>query len=72
MNRNIMKLGVVLVVLYVALFAKLNWIQVVDKNSLDTNPMNTAQVRRDFNRARGSIISADGAVIAQSLSLIHI
>ena len=41
MNRNIMKLGIVLVVLYVALFAKLNWIQVVDKESLDNNPINT-------------------------------
>ncbi len=68
MNRNIMKLGVVLVVLYVALFAKLNWIQIVDKNSLDNNPMNTAQVRRDFNRPRGSILTADGAVIAQSIA----
>lgn len=68
MNRNIMKLGVVLVVLYVALFAKLNWIQVVDKNSLDSNPLNTAQVRRDFNRPRGTILTADGTVIAQSVA----
>ncbi len=68
MNRNIMKLGIVLVVLYVALFAKLNWIQVVDKESLDNNPINTAQVRRDFNRPRGSILTADGAVIAQSIA----
>jgi len=67
MNRSITKLGVVLVVLYVALFAKLNWIQVVDKNSLDDNPLNTAQVRRDFNRPRGSIVTADGTVIAQSI-----
>jgi len=67
MNRSIMKLGVVLIVLYVALFAKLNWIQVVDKNSLDDNPLNTAQVRRDFNRPRGSIVTADGTVIAQSI-----
>lgn len=67
MNRSIMKLGVVLVVLYVALFAKLNWIQVVDKNSLDDNPLNTAQVRRDFNRPRGSVVTADGTVIAQSI-----
>lgn len=68
MNRNIMKLGVVLVVLYVALFAKLNWIQVVDKNSLDSNPLNTAQVRRDFNRPRGTILTGDGTVIAQSVA----
>lgn len=67
MNRNITRLGVVLVVLFVALFVKLNWIQVVDKASLDDNPLNTAQVRRDFNRPRGSIVTADGAVLAQSI-----
>ena len=67
MNRNITRLGVVMVVLFVALFVKLNWIQVVQKDSLDQNPLNTAQVRRDFNRPRGSIVSADGAVLAQSV-----
>ena len=67
MNRSIRRLGMGIVVLYLALFAKLNWIQVVDKPSLDDNPLNTAQVRRDFNRPRGSITSADGALLAQSL-----
>lgn len=67
MNRSIHRLGIVMVVLFVALFAKLNWIQVIDKNSLDDNPLNTAQVRRDFNRPRGAITSADGAVLAQSV-----
>lgn len=68
MNRNITRLGMVMVVLFVALFVKLNWIQVVDKGALDDNPLNTAQVRRDFNRPRGSIVTADGAVIAQSIA----
>lgn len=67
MNRAITRLGIVLVVLFVALFVKLNWIQVVDKDALDTNPLNTAQVRRDFNRPRGSIVTADGFVMAQSI-----
>ncbi len=67
MNRSIRRLGVAIVVLYLALFVKLNWIQVVDKASLDDNPLNTAQVRRDFNRPRGSISTADGAVLAQSV-----
>jgi len=67
MNKNITRLGIAMVVLFVALFAKLNWIQVIDKNSLDNNPLNSAQVRRDFNRPRGSIITADGAVVAQSI-----
>jgi peptidoglycan glycosyltransferase len=66
-NRSIRRLGVAIVVLYLALFVKLNWIQVVDKDSLDENPLNTAQVRRDFNRPRGSIVSADGVLLAQSI-----
>ena len=67
MNRSIRRLGITLVVLYLALFAKLNWIQVLDKPTLDDNPLNTAQVRRDFNRPRGSISTADDAVIARSI-----
>ena len=66
MNRNIRKLGVVIIGLYLVLFVKLNWIQVVQKQSLDTNPLNTAQVRRDYNRPRGTISSADGVLLAQS------
>ena len=68
MNRNIRKLGAVIIGLYLILFVKLNWIQVVQKQSLDTNPLNTAQVRRDYNRPRGSISSADGALLAQSIA----
>lgn len=68
MNRSITKLGIAMIVLFVALFAKLNWIQVVQKSSLDDNPLNTAQVRRDFDRPRGSITTADGAVIAQTVA----
>jgi peptidoglycan glycosyltransferase len=68
MNRNIWRLGVVMVVLFAALFVKLTWIQVIDKTSLDDNPLNTAQVRRDFNRPRGAIVTADGAVLAQTIA----
>jgi peptidoglycan glycosyltransferase len=68
MNRNIWRLGMAMVVLFVALMVKLTWLQVVDKSSLDANPLNTAQVRRDFNRPRGSIVTADGAVIAQTIA----
>ena len=67
MNRAIRRLGLGMLALYLALFVKLNWIQVVQKSSLDANPLNTAQVRRDFNRARGSITTADGVVIAQTV-----
>lgn len=68
MNRNIRRLGAVIIGLYLVLFVKLNWIQVVQKESLDNNPLNTAQVRRDFNRPRGTISSADGVLLAQSIA----
>ncbi len=67
MNRNIRRLGAVIIGLYLVLFVKLNWIQVVQKHSLDTNPLNTAQVRRDYNRPRGTITTADGVLLAQSV-----
>jgi peptidoglycan glycosyltransferase len=68
MNRNIRRLGVVIIGLYLILFVKLNWIQVVQKHSLDSNPLNTAQVRRDYNRPRGTITTADGVLLAQSIA----
>jgi penicillin-binding protein A len=67
-NRNIRRLGAVIIGLYLILFVKLNWIQVVQKHSLDTNPLNTAQVRRDYNRPRGTITTADGVLLAQSIA----
>jgi len=67
MNRQIRSLGVGLLVCFVALFAMLNWIQVVRAPSLNTSPLNTAQIRKDFNRPRGSITTSDGALLAQSI-----
>lgn len=67
MNRSIRRLGIGIIVCYLALFAKLNWIQVVDADNLAANPLNTAPIRQDFNRPRGAITSADGAVLAQSV-----
>jgi len=66
-NRSIRRLGVGLVVCYLALFVKLNWIQVLQAPELQANPLNTAEIRQDFNRSRGAITTADGALLAQSI-----
>ena len=42
----------------------LNWVQVLRAEEYNDNPLNTASIRRDFNQPRGSIETADGAVIA--------
>jgi peptidoglycan glycosyltransferase len=57
---------VAILVCYVALFVKLNQIQLLDASSLDHHPGNSRLVERDFNRPRGSITTADGTVVAKS------
>jgi len=67
MNQQIRKLAAGLLVLYLALFVSLNVLQVGKKEALNTNPLNNRQTIRDFNRKRGSIITADGVVVARSV-----
>lgn len=66
MNRQIRRLGAGLLVLYLALFVKLNQVQVFQAAELNDRPENTRALQRDFNEPRGAIVSADGAVLAFS------
>ena len=67
MNKQIRKLAAGLLVLYLALFAALNVIQVSKRDELNAAPQNNRQTIRDFNRIRGSIVTADGVVVARSV-----
>jgi len=67
MNAQIRKLGIVLMVLFSALFVQLNYLQVIKANDLNNHPANSRAVVRDFSRPRGVIQTSDGAVIAQSV-----
>jgi peptidoglycan glycosyltransferase len=67
MNKQIRRLGLGLVACYVALFAMLNWVQVWKADEYNNHPLNTSQVRKEFNRPRGTITSADGALLAISV-----
>ncbi len=66
MNRQIRRLGLVVLVLYGALFVKLNQVQVFGAQALTDRPENTRVLQRDFNEPRGDIVSADGAILATS------
>lgn len=66
MDRHIRFLGIGLLVCFVALFVQLNRIQFFDQESLQQNPANNRQIERDFSQPRGSIITADGVVVATS------
>ncbi|MGH9178386.1 MAG: peptidoglycan D,D-transpeptidase FtsI family protein [Acidimicrobiales bacterium] len=67
MDRQIRRLGLVLLAMFLALFIKLNDLQVVRADKLASAPGNTRQAVRDFSRERGVIQTADGAVVAQSV-----
>jgi peptidoglycan glycosyltransferase len=65
-NRQIRRLGAAMLVLYAALFVKLNQVQVFQAAELNDRPENTRALQRDFNEPRGAIVSADGAILAFS------
>ena len=67
MNPQIRKLGIVMIVLFSALFFQLNYLQVIQANDLNNHPSNSRAVVRDFSQPRGVIQTADGTVIAQSV-----
>ncbi len=66
MNRQIRRLGVALLVCFSALFAQLNYIQVLRADKLNDDPRNSRKVVSTFSRPRGNIVSADGVVLARS------
>lgn len=66
MDSRIRVLGVVMLVLFSALFLQLNNLQVFGAERLNDNPANTRAVVRDFARPRGSVQTSDLVVIADS------
>lgn len=67
MNPQIRKLGIALCFCYLALFGMLNYVQVFHAEALNDRPENTDVFRRQFAQNRGTIITADGTVIARSV-----
>ncbi len=67
MNTQIRKLGIVMLVLFSALFIQLNYLQVIEAGDLNAHPANSRAVVRDFVQPRGVIQTSDGAVLAQSV-----
>jgi peptidoglycan glycosyltransferase len=69
MNRQIRRLGVAMLVLFSALFVQLNVVQVLRADEYADKPQNTRAVVRDYSRPRGQIVSADGSVLARSVTV---
>lgn len=66
MTKEIRRLSLVMLVMFVALFASTSYIQVVGANELSDNPHNRRALYDSYEVQRGSII-AGGTVIANSV-----
>ena len=68
MERRIRRLGIFMVLCFLALFIQLNNIQVVKSNSLASNPENPHVIEVARSQPRGDILAADGVTLATSVS----
>jgi peptidoglycan glycosyltransferase len=66
-NRPIRRVGYAVTVLILLLVAQLTYLQVVDANNLANDPKNVRKQLKEYNRARGDILTADGQIVAQSI-----
>jgi peptidoglycan glycosyltransferase len=65
-NRPIRRVGYAVTILILLLVGQLTYLQVVDANNLANDPKNVRKQLKDFNRARGKILTADGQIVAES------
>lgn len=66
MNKQIRQLGGFLMLCFLALFVQLNYVQVLRAGELNRRPGNSRPVDQAFSRRRGTVSSADGALLARS------
>jgi len=66
MNKELRRLSIVILVMFLALFGATSWIQVVQAEALSENPRNTRALYDSYQVQRGAIL-AEGAAIAYSV-----
>ena len=67
MNRPIRRVGYAVTILILLLVAQLTYLQVVDADNLAHDTLNVRGQLKEYNRARGKILTADGQIVAQSV-----
>src|SRR2546430_4836624 len=67
MNRQIRRLGIAALALFILLFVQLSNIQVLSAKRLNDSRLNTRQAVKDFSQPRGAIETGDGVVVADSV-----
>ncbi|HJV09657.1 MAG TPA: penicillin-binding protein 2 [Acidimicrobiales bacterium] len=66
MNRQIRRVGIVVIGCFLALFVQVNYLQVVKADSLANDARNVRAVKRAFSDPRGEILTSDGVIVARS------
>lgn len=66
MNRQLRRVGTVILLMFVALFASSTVIQVFSVDQLNGDPRNIRTLDDSYSAQRGSILDADGNVLAKS------
>lgn len=66
MTKELRRLSILMLVMFLALFGSTSWIQVINAEELAQNPRNTRALYDSFEVQRGSII-ASGSAIASSV-----
>ncbi len=67
LQRRLTRVAGVLALLMSALVVNLTWIQVVNASALENNPANTRNLAEQARADRGSILTRDGTVLAESV-----
>jgi peptidoglycan glycosyltransferase len=68
-NKKLQRLGIFLVIAYLAIFARLHQTQLFEVDALAEREDNAVATNRKINQPRGMILSADGAILAQSVNV---
>lgn len=68
-DRQVRRLGLVMVVLFGALFVQLNVVQLVQADERRDHELNTREIERAFSAARGPIVTSDGVVMAHTIDV---
>mgnify|MGYP001098974577 CR=1 FL=1 len=67
LSTRLRRVAIALSLLMTALVVNLTWLQVVEAPALAANPANTRDLTAGLQSPRGSIVSADAVVLAQSV-----
>lgn len=67
MNRQIRRVGVAILLVFVVTFLNLNWIQVIQAEKLAGDDRNVRVLLKEYSIRRGAIISADAQTVANSV-----